>query len=65
MLEGVLEQTFADIESVTDLSTVSNAQLKKIINRIEVDKEGHIDIFLNLFGEIGIDESFLICDSHT
>lgn len=65
MLESVLEQTFADIESVTDLSTVSNAHLKKIINRIEVDKDGHIDIFFNLLSDIGLDESFLICDNHT
>lgn len=65
MLESVLEQTFASIESVTDLSTVTNAQLKKIINRIEVDKDGHIDIYLNLLSEIGLDKPFLICDDHT
>lgn len=64
ILEKVLAQTFSGIENTADVSSMTNAQLKQIINRIEVDKDGHIDIFLNLFGEIGIDESFLICDIH-
>lgn len=65
MLESILSQTFDSIEKITDISSMTNADMKKIINRIEVDKSGQIDIFLNLFGEIGIDESFLICDNHT
>lgn len=65
MLENILRKTFDGIENITDVSAMTNADIKQIINKIEVDKEGRIDIFLNLFGEIGIDESFLICDSHT
>lgn len=65
MLESILEQTFADMESVTDLSSISNAQLKKIIDRIEIDKDGNIDIYLKLLSEIGLDKTFLICDNHT
>ncbi len=65
MLENILDKTFSGIEQITDVSAMSNAQLKKIINRIEVDKDGNIDIFLNLFDEIGLDKSFLISDSHT
>lgn len=64
MLEGILHKTFDGIEKITDVSSMTNAQLKQIINRIEVDKDGHIDIFLNLFGEIGLEKSFLICDNH-
>lgn len=65
MLEDILGKTFSGIEQITDVSAMSNAQLKKIINRIEVDKDGNIDIFLNLFSEIGLDKTFLISDSHT
>ncbi len=65
MLEDILRKTFDGIGNTTDVASMSNAQLKQIINRIEVDKDGEIDIFLNLFGEIGLDETFLICDSHT
>lgn len=65
MLDDILGKTFSGIEQITDVASMSNAQLKKIINRIEVDKDGHIDIFLNLFSEIGLDKTFLICDNHT
>lgn len=65
MLENILRQTFDSIENITDISSMTNSDMKKIINRIEVDKTGQIDIFLNLFGEIGIDEQFLICDNYT
>ena len=65
MLENILKKTFDSIENITDLSAMTNADMKQIINRIEVDRDGNIDIFLNLFGEIGIDESFLIYDNHT
>nr|MDE5577612.1 recombinase family protein [Oscillospiraceae bacterium] len=65
MLENILRQTFDSIENITDISSMTNSDMKKIINKIEVDKSGQIDIFLNLFGEIGIDEQFLICDNHT
>ena len=65
MLESILRKTFDGIGNTTDVASMSNAQLKQIINRIEVDKNGEIDIFLNLFGEIGLDETFLICDNHT
>lgn len=65
MLENILRQTFDSIENIIDISSMTNSDMKKIINKIEVDKSGQIDIFLNLFGEIGIDESFLICDNHT
>ena len=65
MLDTLLDQTFADMESITDLSTVTNAQLKKIIDRIEVDRNGNIDIFLKTFDEIGLEKAFLITDDHT
>lgn len=65
LLETVLGRTFDDISKITDVSSMTNAQLRRILNRIEVDKDGNIDIFLNLFSEIGLDKSFLICDSHT
>jgi hypothetical protein len=46
--EKALDSVFQNIESITDIRTLSNAQLKKIIQKITVDKEGHVDIYLNL-----------------
>ena len=65
MLDTLLAQTFTNMENVTVLSTVTNAQLKKIIDRIEVDRNGNIDIFLKTFDEIGLEKPFLITDDHT
>lgn len=36
------------------------SRLKQIIQKIEVDKEGNVDIFLRLFGDLGLDEAVLI-----
>ena len=39
--------------------------MKKIIQKIEVDKDGNVDIYLRLFGDLGLDETILINDDHT
>lgn len=39
---------------------MTNAQLKRLINKIEVDKEGNVDIYLRLIGDLGLDETVLI-----
>ena len=36
------------------------AQLKRLINKIEVDKDGNVDIYLRLIGDLGLDETVLI-----
>ena len=33
---------------------MNNAQLRKIVQHIEVDKEGNVDIYLRLLSELGI-----------
>lgn len=45
--EKALDAIFQNIESITDIRKLSNVQLKKIIREITVDKDGHIDIYLN------------------
>ena len=42
-----------------------NVQLKQIIQRIEVDKDGNVDIYLRLFGDLDLGETVLINDNHT
>lgn len=46
-LENILCSVFKQIEDVTDIREMSNAQLKRILQKIEVDKEGNVEIFLN------------------
>ena len=44
---------------------MTNVQLKRIIQKIEVDKEGNVDIYLRLLGDLGLDSTVLISDNRT
>ena len=59
-LEELIQSTFSTIESINDVRSMTNAQLKKIIKKIMVDKDGNVDIYLRLFGDLGLDEEVLI-----
>ena len=59
-LEGLLNNTFKAVEDITDVHQITNEQLKQIIQKIEVDKEGNVDIYLRLFGDLGLDKAVLI-----
>ena len=64
-LESILQQTFKEIEDITDVRQMTNAQLKRIIQKIEVDKDGNVDIYLRLLGDLGLDETVLIRNDET
>ena len=59
-LEAILNSTFKQLEDITDVHEMINAQLKRLIQKIEVDKEGNVDIYLRLIGDLGLDEAVLI-----
>ena len=59
-LETILNSTFKQLEDITDVHEMTNAQLKRIIQKIEVDKSGNVEIFLNPLGEVGPDKNVLI-----
>lgn len=64
-LETILNNTFKEIENITDVHEMTNMQLKRIIQKIEVDHDGNVDIYLRLFGDLGLDDSVLISDNET
>ena len=64
-LENILNNTFKEIEDITDVHQMTNQQLKRLIQKIEVDKEGNVDIYLRLLGDLGLDESVLIEGNET
>lgn len=59
-LEELIQSTFSTIESITDVRSMTNAQLKKVIKKILVDKDGNVDIYLRLLGDLGLDEEVLV-----
>lgn len=61
-LETILNTTVKEIEDITDVHEMTNVQLKKIIKKIEVDKDGNVEIFLRLFGDLGLDEAVFVDD---
>ncbi len=64
-LEEIIKKTFRNIEDITSVRDMTNEQLKQVIQKIEVDKDGNVDIYLRLFGDLGLDETALINDDHT
>ena len=64
-LESILNNTFKEIEDITDVHQMTNQQLKRLIQKIEVDKDGNVDIYLRLLGDLGLDESVLIEGNET
>ena len=59
-MEAILNSTFKQLEDITDVHEMTNAQLKRLIQKIGVDKEGNVDIYLRLIGDLGLDEAVLI-----
>ena len=59
-LEAILNSTFKQMEDITDVHEMNNTQLKRLISKIEVDKEGNVDIYLRLIGDLRLDETVLI-----
>lgn len=64
-LENIIQRTFKSIEGIASVRDMTNEQLKQIIQKIQVDKSGNVDIYLRLFGELGLDETILIRDNQT
>ena len=59
-LDAILNSTFKQMEDITDVHEMTNTHLKRLIQKIEVDKGGNVDIYLRLIGDLGLDETVLI-----
>ena len=64
-LEDLLSRTFDTVEDIISMETVSNAQLKQVLQKIVVSPDGSCDVHLRLFGDIGFDGTYLISHSQT
>lgn len=53
-LKSILEKTFKTIEDIIETGKMTNGQLRKIIERIEVDHEGNVDIFMKLTEKLNL-----------
>ncbi len=64
-LQWILTETFKEIENISDLRRATNAQLRRVLDRIEVDHQGNIEIVLKPFKELGLDKTVPICNDLT
>lgn len=64
-LERILNETFKEIESITDVRSMTNAQIKRIIKEIVVDHDGNVEIYLRLLSDLGLEKNVPICDNRT
>ena len=64
-LEDILNRTFQAIEDISDVRLMTNAQLKRILQKIEVDHTGHVDIYLRLLEDLGLPDTVPFCHGHT
>ena len=64
-LEKILDSTFEDLESILSMEHMTNAQLKRVIDKIVMDEHGKVDVYLKLLSDIGLDQSVLISDNRT
>ena len=64
-LEEIIRRTFKTIEDIASVRDMTNSQIKQIIQKIEVDRYGNVDVYLRLIGDLGLEESVLINDSIT
>lgn len=55
-LEELIGGAFPTMESVADVGRMTNAQLKRVIRKIVVDKEGNVDVYLRPLGEQALEE---------
>ncbi|MDR3149676.1 MAG: recombinase family protein [Oscillospiraceae bacterium] len=53
-VDTLINNTFRDIESITNVENMSNAQIKKLIEKIEVSADGTVDIHLRLISSLGL-----------
>lgn len=59
-LQELLRSTFKEIEDITDVRQMNNTQMHSLIDRIEVDSEGNVDIYLRILGDLGLDSTIPI-----
>ena len=53
VLEKELTKTISTVDDILNNETITNAMLKTIIDVIEVDSEGNVEVKLKLLNEIG------------
>ena len=50
-IDRVIRRTMEHLEDFVSVKKLNNAQLKQLVEKIEVDEDGTVDVYLRLFAE--------------
>jgi len=64
-IEKLLNMLFRNMEDILSADTITNEMLKQVIDRIEVDRDGKVDVIMKPISEIRLGATVPICDSST
>lgn len=65
LLENGLNETFRDIDAVLKSDTITNDLLSRVLDSIQVDEKGNVDIYFKVLKEVGLPETVQISDNRT
>ncbi len=65
MLKANLNETFKDIESLLKEENITNNLLSRVIEKITVDENGKVDVYLRLLSDVGLENAGQLLNSHT
>lgn len=63
LLGNILNEIFKDIDTMLKSENITNSLLSRIIEKIEIEENGHMDIYLKLFADIGLSETVHLSDN--
>ena len=63
--ESILNRIFREVEDIADVHEMTNTQLKRVIQKIEVNNEGNVDIYLRTLSDFRLDGAVPISDNRT
>ena len=50
-VDRVIRRTMENLKDFVSVRKLNNAQLKQLVEKIEVDEDGTVDVYLRLFAE--------------
>ena len=65
MLKNNIKETFKDIEDLINHEEISNRLLTRLIEKITVDENGKVDVYLKLLNDINLDKTVHLVDNYT
>lgn len=65
ILKNSMKETIKDIERLLINNEITNNLLSSIIEKIIVDENGNVDIYLQLFSGISLEKNIHLLDNHT